>query len=164
MLAFTYKSQHWMLPSPIQSNTTVSVPSQHPMLRFVRNCQHILYEVLHMLAFTYILQHWMLPSPIQSNGSTLPSLQCLVYRSIQCCNLYVIASIYYMRYYICQLLRTFCSIGCCNRPDTAVMAEQNHQTRQERAASNAAKCTLQYHTNYIDSQIGESSIRCCNQG
>ena len=116
MLAITYKLQHWMLPSPIQSNTTVSVPSQHPMLRFVRNCQHILYEVLHMLAFTYKSQHWMLPYHVQSTeyDSTLFSLQCLVYHSIQCCNLYIMASIYNMRNYICQPLCTNCSVGCCS--------------------------------------------------
>ena len=93
-----------------------------------------------MLAITYKLQHWMLRQTRHCSDGRVEPLDQIGEGSIQCCEMYVKASICNTSYNICQQLRTNCSIGCCCGPDTSVITEQNHiqQTNQERAASNAA--------------------------
>ena len=66
-----------------------------------------------MPAFVCKSQHWMLRSPSKPSwsneyGSTLLSLQCLVYCSIQCCNLHTFLS-------LCYTLFSTCWEMCANR-------------------------------------------------
>ena len=95
-----------------------------------------------MPAFVCKSQHSMLRSPPQPSwsneyGSTLLSLQCLVYRSIQCCDLHTFPGIYNIRYYICLLLCAYRSIQCCT-PLPSLVCLMNHGSVLSIAAFNVA--------------------------
>ena len=82
-----------------------------------------------MPAFVCKSQHSMLrslskPSWSIEYGSTLLSLQCLVYRSIQCCDLHIFPTLYNIRYYISWEICAKRSIGCC--PLLASLSKLGH--------------------------------------
>ena len=154
-----------VLPSSIECCPQHSVIAYLAQQHSVTAIAGLLHQ--HPISASLAQQHWMLRQTRHCNNSSVEPYssdwlgwdgEC----SIECCNLCIKASICNTLYYICQEIRTNCSIGCCVGLDTAMTGWEGECSIE--CCDFYVKASICNTLYYIYQEIRTNrSIGCCDR-